>query len=216
MKQGKRHVLLVFRRRYLNQRGLYFFVAILFFAFYMALNLLPASFWDRIPGGLWAPTYDWLLLVIGAIIFLIGLFRWVASEIPYVQCTDRNLKIQTPLYPIVISYKRVKETRPNTLFHVFGNVRLSRAERNLILTDKTGGQTAIVVEMTSWPMSLSVMKFWMSRLMFTSDNRGLVLWVEDWMTLNRELSDFKDRWRDRQMSRDEGTANLYQRVMRDK
>jgi hypothetical protein len=53
--------------------------------------------------------------------------------------------------------------------------------------------------------------------MFTSDNRGLVLWVEDWMTLNRELGDFKDRWRDRKTGRDEGpAASLYGQIMRDK
>ena len=53
--------------------------------------------------------------------------------------------------------------------------------------------------------------------MFTADNRGLVLWVEDWMTLNRELNDFKDRWRERKLKRDESTpASLYGQVMRDK
>ena len=49
MKQGKRHALLVFHRRYRNRRGLYFFIALFFFAFYVALNSQPASFWERIP-----------------------------------------------------------------------------------------------------------------------------------------------------------------------
>jgi hypothetical protein len=215
MKQaGKRHSLLVFRRRYRNRRGLYFFVAFLFFAFYVALNLLPASFWERIP---WGPDYDWILLVAGVIVFLIALFRTVASEIPYVQCTEKNLKIQTPLYPIVFSYKRMKETRPNPLFQVFQREHLSRVERNIVLDDKVGGQTALVIDMVSWPMSLTALKFWLSNLMFTPDNRGLVLWVEDWMTLNRELGDFKDRWRDRKTGRDEGpSASLYGQIMRDK
>ena len=211
---GKRHTLLVFRRRYHNHRGLYFFVAFLFFAFYVALNLAPATFWERIP---WGPDFDWILLVAGVIVFLIALFRVVASQIPYVQCTEKNLKIQTPLYPIVISYKRMQETRPNPLFQVFQREKLSRAERNIVLEDKVGGQTALVIDMASWPMSLTTLKFWLSNLMFTTDNRGLVLWVEDWMTLNRELGDFRDRCRDRKTGRDDGpSASLYGQIMRDK
>ena len=214
MKPGKRHSLLVFRRRYRHRRGLYFFVAFLFVAFYIALNLMPASFWERIP---WGPDYDKILLVASAVVFVIAVFRLVASEIPYVQCTAQNLKIQTPLYPIVISYKRMKETRPNPLFQVFRRDQLSRIERRLVLDDKVGGQTAIVIDMTSWPMSLAYLKFWLGNLMVTPDHRGLVLWVEDWMTLNRELGDFKDRWRDHQTGRDGGSAaNRYGQIRRDK
>ena len=116
MKHGKRHTLLVFRLRYRAHRGLYFFVALMLVGLYVLINLLPLEISARFP---WAGELDWVLLLIAAIVFAIGLFRWIASEIPYVQCTERNLKIQTPLYPIVISYKRVKETRPNTLFGVF-------------------------------------------------------------------------------------------------
>lgn len=212
MKQaGKRHTLLVFRKRYRDHRGLYFFVALMFFGLYVLINLLPLEVSRRFP---WQGEFDWVLLAIGAVIFGVGLFRWIASEIPYVQCTEKNLKIQTPLYPIVISYRRVKETRPNPLFQIYHREKLTRGERNLVLADKVGGQTAIVVDMVSWPMSLGWLKFWMTNLMFTPDNRGLVLWVEDWMTLNRELSDFKDRWRDRKMSHAEVSTSLYQQVMR--
>ena len=62
------------------------------------------------------------------------------------------------------------------------------------------------------------MKFWMSRLMFTADNQALVFWVEDWMTLNRELSDFKDRWRERQrrMREERPTTSVANQLMRKK
>ncbi len=214
MKTGKCHTLLVFRIRYRRYRGLYVVAALALLGLYLLLNLLPVAVSERVE---WLVDNGWLLLLLGALIFIVAVLRWIASAAPYVQCTERSIKIQTPFYPIAISYKRLKETRPNTLFHIFASVKLSRAERNTVLTDKTGGYTALVVEMNSWPMSLRWMKFWMSKLMFTADNRGLVLWVEDWMTLNRELSDFKDRWRERKLKRDEGTpASLYGQVMRDK
>jgi hypothetical protein len=57
----------------------------------------------------------------------------------------------------------------------------------------------------------------LGRLVFSSDNRALVLWVEDWMTLNREISDYKDRWRERERERKRqaqfaAPSNLYQEV----
>jgi hypothetical protein len=166
----------------------------------------------------WVHELDWLVLLAGIVVLGSAIFRWITGRVAYVQCSERNLKIQTPLYPVVISYKRIQETRPNTLFHVFGNAKLSRSEKGVVLGDKVGGQTALVVDMASWPMSLRWMKFWMSRLMFTPDNRSLVFWVEDWMTLNRELSDFKDRWRERQRHIREGqpTTSVASQVMRKK
>jgi hypothetical protein len=110
----------------------------------------------------------------------------------------------------------VHETRPNTLFHVFEKGGLSRGERNFVMDDRYGGQTAVIVEMNSWPMSVRSMRFWLGNLVFASDNRALVLWVEDWMTLNREISDYKDRWRERQkQARASGqSAHLYRDVVK--
>ena len=62
------------------------------------------------------------------------------------------------------------------------------------------------------------MRFWLGNLVFSSDNRALVLWVDDWMALNRELSDYKDRWRERRKrTRESGQqANLYAEVLNKK
>lgn len=215
MQVGKRHPLLVFKTRYRKNRGLYIITALMSFGLYAALWLLPTSTWLNTP---WLLDIDWLFLLLGIVALGGFIFRWVAGRIPYIQCSERNVKIQTPLYPIVLSYKRIHETRPNTLFYLFGNAKLSRGDRGIVLGDKVGGQTALVVDMVSWPMSRQWMKFWMSRLMFTADNQALVFWVEDWMTLNRELSDFKDRWRERQrrMREEHPTTSVANQLMRKK
>lgn len=215
MQMGKRHPLLVFKTRYRKHRGLYFFVALALLGMFLALQLLPDSTWVNTP---WVHQFDWLLLLASVTVLAIALFRWAAGRVPYVQCSERNLKIQTPVYPIAISYKRMRETRPNTLFHIYESAKLSRGEKSTVLGDKIGGQTALVVDMASWPMSPRWMKFWMSRLMFTPDNRSLVFWVEDWMALNRELSDYKDRWRERQRRAREGqrTISVASQVVRKK
>jgi hypothetical protein len=215
MAAGKKHPLLVYRLRYRRNRGLYFGVALVLFAFYAAIHLLPPETWVNVP---WVHELDWLLLLMGIVILVLAVLRVLAATIPYVQCNERNIKVQAPLYQVVISYKRVHETRPNTLFHMFEDGHLSRGERKFVLNDKYGGQTAVAVEMTSWPMSVRWMRFWLGNLVISSDNRALVLWVEDWMALNRDLSDYKDRWRERQKQQREGgqSANLYTEVLKKK
>ena len=79
---------------------------------------------------------DWLLLLVGIVVLVIAVLRFIAARVPYVQCSERNIKIQAPLYQVVFSYKRVHETRPNTLFHVFEKGGLSRGERKFVLDDK--------------------------------------------------------------------------------
>jgi len=216
MDAGKKHPLLVYRIRYRRHRGLYFIAALALFAFYGALHLLPSETWAALPA--WVNDFDWLLVPIGVVVLAMAIFRLLAASIPYVQCSERNIKIQAPLYQIVFSYKRVRESRPNTLFHMFEKSKLSRGARNFVLSDQYGGHTAVVIEMNSWPMSMRVMRFWLGRLVFSSDNRALVLWVDDWMALNREISDYKDHWREREHERkrqaqlDPPSGNLYQEV----
>ncbi len=215
--KGKKHPLLVYRVRYRRHRVFYFFVAFVVLAIFFAIRLLPDETWAEAPFAnvLWVRDYSLVFLIIGLIVLALAFFRIIAGVIPYVQCSTRNIKIQAPLYQAVFSYKRVHETRPNTLFHVFEKGGLTRAERKFVMDDRYGGQTAVIVEMNSWPMSIRWMRFWLGNLVFSSDNRALVLWVEDWMGLNRELSDYKDRWRDRQKQAREGeTTNLYREVLK--
>lgn len=210
MKTGKRHTLLLFRNKYQSHRLLYFLVFVLCIGLYLFLYLGPADLVARLPQ--WPPQYDWILLAIGAIAFVLFVFRLVASLIPYLQCSEKNFKIQTPLYPIVFSYRRVKETRPNALFEIFKKDNVSRQDAHFL--EKYSGQTAVIVEMEGYPMPLNWLKFWMTDLMFTPDGRGLVLWVEDWMTLNRELGDFKDKWRNRHLGKDQEALSPYARMVK--
>ena len=211
MDMGKKHPLLVYRIRYRRHRGLYFGAAFALFALFVGLNVLPAETWANVPI---VHEIDWLLVPIGLVVLCIAIFRAVASSIPYVQCSERNVKIQAPLYQVVFSYKRLQETRPNSLAHALEEADLSRREKQLISDPKYSGSTAIIVDMNSWPMSLKSLRFWLGKMLFGSD-RSLVLWVEDWMTLNRELGDYKDRWRKRQQQARSGSpsGNLYNQVI---
>ena len=101
MNTGKKHPLLAYRIRYRRHRGLYFIVAIALLAFYAAIRLLPAETWANVP---WVHQIDWLLLLGGIVVLAFAIFRIIAGAIPYVQCSERNIKLQAPIYQVVFSY----------------------------------------------------------------------------------------------------------------
>jgi hypothetical protein len=209
MKSGKRHTLRLFYERFHAHRAMFLIGSLIFFGLYLAINFVPFQL-KEIQFTL--VSYAWILLVIGSAAFLIFLYRTVASYLPYVQCTERNLKIRTPFYSIVISYKRIQETRPNALFEIFKKDAVSRSQAHFL--EKFAGQTVVVVDMNSFPMSLRWMKFWMGDLMFTPDDRSLVLWVGDWMSLNRELADYLDRWRAHKSGKPRPPVSVYSQMKR--
>ena len=46
-------------------------------------------------------------------------YAYLARRLSWVQCRANHLRIQTPFYPLVISYSRVKGARPNPFHKVF-------------------------------------------------------------------------------------------------
>jgi len=203
--KGKKHRLLIYNQVYRPRRTLYLLFALLF----VGLSVLPYVLDKETASKLWPPQYDVVFLIVGVIAFLFFLFRLVAPRLAYVQCTERNLRIQTPLYPVVISYKRITTTRPNQWGKVFPPEKITRRQRRLL--DKVPGESVLIVDVKGWPVSPGFLKLWMPEVMFSPDSVGLVLWVADWMTLNREIGDFKDRRREAQTG-GKPSASLYGRM----
>jgi hypothetical protein len=203
--KGKKHRLLIYNQVYRPRRTLYLIFALLF----VGLYVLPYVLDTETASKLWPPQYDVVFLIVAVIAFLLFLFRLVAPRLAYVQCTERNLRIQTPLYPVVISYRRITTTRPNQWSKVFPPEKITRRQRRLL--DKVLGESVLIVDVKGWPVSPGFLKLWMPEVMFSPDSVGLVLWVADWMTLNREIGDFKDRRREAQTG-GKPSASLYGRM----
>jgi hypothetical protein len=141
----------------------------------------------------------WLLFWAGIVIAVFGLLRflftWVLSRIPYVQCTPRTVKIQTPFMPVVFSYKRIENTRPNNIHDVFPPQK-QKGERKKML-ETLWGETAIVVDLKGYPVSKSLLRTVLGPYLLTPKGTGFVFLVKDWMTLSRQLSDYQEQWRTR-------------------
>ena len=188
--KGKKHKLLIYERVYRQRRGLFLLIALLFAGLYVLPYIVDAETAKK----LWPPQFDIVLAVLSGITFLFFLFKLVAPRLAYVQCTERTLRIQTPIYPIVISYRRIVSVRPNQWSQIYPPEKMKRDQRRLL--DQVLGEGVLILDLKGWPMSPGFLKLWIPDVMFLPNGDGLVLWVEDWMKLNRELSDFKDRWRE--------------------
>ncbi|HEC34091.1 MAG TPA: hypothetical protein ENI37_05175 [Chloroflexi bacterium] len=128
----------------------------------------------------------------GGVLFLYSL---AARKMAYAQCFSTCLRIQTPIYPLIISYRRVSGTRPMQMRRLF-DPQKDRAARRA-WPSRYWGMTAVVLELKGFPVSKNWLRLWFDRHLFLPDGTGLVLLVEDWMGLSRQLDSFQATYRAR-------------------
>jgi len=148
---------------------------------------------NLVSGDVW--RLFWAGIVLAVFGLIRSLFTLVLSRIPYVQCTPRTIKIQTPFMPVVFSYKRIENTRPNNIHDVFPPEK-QKGERKKML-ETLWGETAIVVDLKGYPVSKSLLQTMLGPYLLTPKGTGFVFLVKDWMALSRQLADYQEQWRAR-------------------
>ena len=146
-------------------------------------------------------VFPWrhLLLIfplVGGFLFVYGL---AARRLAYVQCFPTHFRIQTPFYPLVVSYRRVMGTRPVQIAKLFDPERDKRARH--YWPEWYWGMTAMAVDLRSFPMSPQWLRLWLDPHLFLPDRPGFVFLVEDWMDLSQEFNGFLAAYRDRRAGR---------------
>ncbi len=188
-----RFPLLMYRRYHQVQRGL----SLGLIALGSVLAVSAMSLRVIRPGAVSGDV--WLLFWAGVILAVFGLVRflltWAISRTAYVQCTPRNVKIQTPFMPVVFSYKRIANSRPTNLRDVFPPDKQKGARRKML--EEVWGQTVIVIDLKGYPMSKSFLRTMLGPYLLTPKGTGFVFLVQDWMGLSRQLSDYQEQWRAR-------------------
>jgi hypothetical protein len=191
--KAKKFPLLMYHRYHQVQRGTSFGLVALGVVLAVSAVLLRLIRPGAVSGDVW------LLFRVGAVIAVFGLARflltWAISRTAYVQCTPRNVKIQTPFTPVVFSYKRIAGSRPTNLRDVFSPEKQKGAHRKML--EEVWGQTVIVVDLKGYPMSKSFLQTVMGPYLLTPKGTGFVFLVQDWMGLSRQLSDYQEQWRAR-------------------
>jgi hypothetical protein len=182
-KAGKRHPLLLYRRtmdRVLSAAVLLGFLVAL------AWGWIYFGEPQRMPDA--AP---WLIAG-GLVALVFAIFAFLARWMAYVQPRSNHLRVVTPFLNLKVSYRRIRSVHPSDFQQLFPPNETSWSQRNFL--GPFFGMTAVVVELTSYPLNRSLLRLFLPRQMFSTGMPGLVLLVPDWMALSTELDSLQGLW----------------------
>ena len=135
-------------------------------------------------------TWRWQLFAgIGVLAILIGIFFLVIKKIAYIQAFPGYLKLVTPFMRVNISYKRLHKTTTTEMRQLFPPKGMSGWVKDIF--QPLANQTAIVLELKSYPISSAILRMFLSRFFFKDKTPNLVILVKDWMRLSSEIDSFR-------------------------
>jgi hypothetical protein len=135
-------------------------------------------------------VWPWhLLIATGILAILVGIFFWIIRYFAYVQPYPNYLKLVTPFMRINISYKRIHKTTATEMRYLFPLKSMSGWVREIFSPLAT--KTALVIELTGYPISPSVLHVFLYRFFFKDKTPHLVILVEDWMRFSSELESMR-------------------------
>ena len=194
--RGGRFPLLLYRRLIARYRTPTFLLAVLQLGLWYPVSAGWLD-WPRPPDDAW-------LLAGGAVSLAVYLIVLVTPSLAYVQARPDHLRIQTPLYRLKISYRRIHNTRPVDFARTFPPSSLRGGERKLLAP--FFGKTALGLDLHALPLSRLALRLYFSRFLFAPDQPGLILLVNDWMGLSRQISTIGEQWRASAQTRGRGTG----------
>jgi hypothetical protein len=135
-------------------------------------------------------SWRWQLpAVVGGLSIFIGIFFWVIRFFAYVQPYPTYLKLVTPFMRINISYKRIHKTTATEMRYLFSLKGMSGWVRDIFSPLATN--TAVVVELTGYPISPMLLRLFLSRFFFKDKTPHFVILVKDWMRFSSELESMR-------------------------
>ena len=135
-------------------------------------------------------TWRWQLAGgVGALAIFVGLFFILIRNGAYVQPVANYLKLVTPFMRVNISYKRIKKTIPTEMHYLFPHKSLSGWMQDIFAP--LANQTALVIELSGYPISPTILRMFLSRFFFKDKTPHLVILVKDWMMLSAELDSMR-------------------------
>jgi hypothetical protein len=182
--KGKRHPLLLYRRTMDR-----FVLATLPLGIVMAVIQWPGL-------GLLFSTpqnYDTLLLLSTIVVLGMAIVGLLFRSFAYVQARADHLRVATPLFSLKISYRRFKSVHPAAMGKLFPIHEAGWSERRFL--EPYYGETAVVVELSGYPMSKKFLRLFLGPHTFLPHNTGFILMVPDWMGLSTEIDALHGKWR---------------------
>ena len=141
------------------------------------------------PLGPFLPMRWMPLVVIGVLAIMIGIFFLIIRQVAYVQAFPGYLKFVTPFMRLNISYKRIHKTTTTEMRQLFPPQSMSSWMRDIF--SPLANQTALIIELKSFPISPVILRLFLSRFFFKDKTPHFVILVQDWMKLSSELDSMK-------------------------
>ncbi len=183
-KSSSRHTLLFYRRT---------MDRVWIATFILGLVLAASATWSLV--GVRTMLYissDIWLSACAILAFTLSVFAFITRYMAYMQVFDTHINLRTPFLRLNVSYRRVRSAHPALIQQLFPDKELSWAEHHYLAPFY--GKTAVVVELSKYPMNPKILRLFLPAQMFSPQSPGLVLMVPDWMKLSTELDSFYGAW----------------------
>ena len=159
--------------------------------FWLGIGLLGLAGlgWYFIPDPLHAWRWKWLMWL-SAGPFLAVFILFVMRGVAYIQPYPTHLRIVTPILRFNISYKRLRKYTTSEMRAIFPPSKKMPGWKREVL-GKFASKTAVVLELTGWPVQPAMAKIFLSSLFFRDTTPHFVILVEDWMRLSLEIDSMR-------------------------
>lgn len=168
--------------------------------------IIPASLvlWWGMPRVVKSEWYRTMALMPAVIALVILIFAYLARRRAWVECRPDHLRIQTPLYPLAVSYGRLKEVLPTSFDAVFDPAKEKSARRKWL--SPYWNRTVLVARLSKYPVDKQWLRLWFSPYLLHPHEPGFVFLVEDWMGLSRQIDDSRVAWESRRARKRQETT----------
>ncbi len=167
----------------------------------LAFWLIPggiALWWIAGQGKLPGMPSGWVPLMISLVGLLLFLHCLLARHAA-VHCHARRFTVQTPFYPVTFSYRRIENVRPVAFNEIFPPEQ--EKDARVRFYQSLWGRTAVVVTLKKYPLPLWWLQIWANSYLLAPKGAGLILLVDEWMALTRQLELGRERLRESQPRR---------------
>ncbi len=179
----KTHKLLVYQWLSRRYRGLFLLLWLLL----LLLAVYDFNIRPLFDDALWP-----LVWVAWGASFILWLYYVLLLRRASVEIQPRVLLLRGPLRTMKISYGRITSVTSTQLISHHNPDQHKGTTRTLI--KEIGGQTCLHLSLHNFPKQYQSRRFWYSPLLFSEVNPGLLLVVEDWMALSRQLEVARAEW----------------------
>ncbi len=178
------------------------------------LTLMGVGLFDLLVQNILNKYWFVLWLVIPLVIIFWVYYTFLLPRAWFVVSPD-HLLLQTPAGEVKISYGRLDNITSTQMAQHYSLKELSRRDR--VLAKPHFRQTCTMLEMNSMPDALQKKRSQLPRILFSTKRPGMLLLVEDWIQLNRDVESARGKWRAARKSKkngdDDDPRNLAARIL---